>query len=337
MLKTLSFIVLFAICFSVQAFAIEKDILEDKFAASVRPEQEAVAPLQKLDDFNYFYTMDLHLGYDNNVDLDPARNEDGFLQASVNADISYEKFDGLTLIGGLDFFNVSYRKYVESSLVNLNPYMGFDWELAPNFIWKNRVALDWFLYPKDSNSTYLAGELSSYLRQLINEFFYHEFGYEFIYRWYGDNKVLLQNRLRGTDERMNARNKIRHNIVANFDNFTASLANEFYINDSNYDYQDYYDYWVYRIRPSITYYLSDEFYVNASFTYRYTDYKNRNNSEDSNKRVHDNTYIATASVYFDLTEEFTMGITYSYRENRSNDPIQKYSGSTVSAGVYYTY
>ena len=147
----------------------------------------------------------------------------------------------------------------------------------------------------------------------------------------------MHDRSQGDDERVNSRNIISHNIGANFDNFSARLTNEFYINNSNYDYQDYYDYWAYRVRPSIMYFFSDQLYANVSFTYKRTDYNDRRNSQDSNDTVYDNTYIVNTSVYFDLTEEFTMGITYSYRENRSNDPLQKYSGSTVSAGVYYTY
>ena len=336
-LKIFCFAVLLAFCSSIQVFAIQEDELEDKYPGAIGPATESLVPIQKLDDFDYYFSMDLNQGYDNNVNLDPQRNDDGFFQATASAELSYKKLENLTLNGGLDFFNITYYRYSENSLVNLTPYVGFDWELAPNFIWKNKAALDYYLYPQDNDSTYLAVNLSSYLRQIITESLYHEFGYEYIHRWYAKDKVLLTDRTLGTDNRINSRNKVTHNIRANFENFSAKLTNEFYLNESNYDYQDYYDYWAYRLRPSITYYFSDKFYSNVSFTYRYTDYKDRRNSEDSNEKVYENTYIATASVYFDLTKEFTMGITYSYRENRSNDPVEKYSGSTVSAGVYYFY
>jgi hypothetical protein len=77
--------------------------------------------------------------------------------------------------------------------------------------------------------------------------------------------------------------------------------------------------------------------MDVSLVYRYMRYKDRRSTEDTGRRERDHTYIFNSSLYYDLSDNFTLGVTYSYSENVSNDPFQDYSGSVISGGIYYNF
>ena len=102
-------------------------------------------------------------------------------------------------------------------------------------------------------------------------------------------------------------------------------------------FQEYYDYWVYRLRPSIMFFFTEKFYTDLSFIYKHTNYKDRRSTEEAGRIEKDHTYIVNSSWYYDLTDNISLSVTYSYSENVSNDPFQKYSGSIISGGIYYSF
>jgi hypothetical protein len=335
----LSFLLLFS-CGALPCFSLEEEIT-DKYPAAVQPsaekrDAEYYKPPEEPLEVNI--SVDLQQGYDNNVDLDSERHKDGFLQAVANAEVVIKpQLETLKLVSGADLFGIVYYKYNVNNIFDMAPYAGFDWEILPGLTWQNRATFDYLSYPNSKENTFGGLEFSTYADHFITEDLYHRLGYEYIRRWYSDRKASRSDSTQGSDDREDSRHKVKYTLGMYFTNFLVKLSNELYHNDSNDMYQDYYDYWVYRVRPSIMYFFTDNIYANASLTFKYIPYDDRRSTEDSGKRVRDYTYIGSTSVYYDFTKDVTFGMTYSYTENASNDPFQKYSGSIFSGGVYYSF
>jgi hypothetical protein len=287
-------------------------------------------------DFNAY--VELKQGYENNVDLDPDRHKDGFTRMFFSGDGVYKLNENMRLRGGLDAFTTIYYKYNRNNVLDLNPYVLLDWYVTEDFRWRNRVAYEYYSYPNYKENTYSGLEIGTFMRQYMWEEFYHELGYEYSGRWYPDRKRYLVTAARDDQNRVDGKNRLRH-IMAYFpsDRVMFKLGNNYYFNSSNDQYQDYYDYWAYKIRPSVLFYFTDKFYAYGSFSYMYKHYTERRSTENVNRKVREYNYRINTSFYYDLTNNVTLGLTYSYVENRSNDPFYKYSGSTVSGSVGYTF
>lgn len=325
------------------SFAIDEEVI-DRYPSAEPPPQE----MEKREEKEHvFYKpkerlevtafADVQQGYDNNVDLDSEHHRDGFLQGMANLDIGYEAMDNLKLKGGIDIFETIYYKYNVNNLSDISPYAGFDLEISPEIISRNRFIFDYFAYPNEKESTYAGIALTSYLRHYISEDIYHEGGFEYLRRWYPDRKRFLSTAVKGNKDRVDSRYRVKYNVGVYTERFLVKVSNQLSYNDSNDLYQDYYDYWMYRLKPSVMFFFTDKFYTDVSLIYKYTWYRNRTTTQDASKKERDNTYMLNTSLYYDISKNITFGVTYSYSENVSNDPFQKYSDSIVSGGIYYSF
>ncbi len=324
----------------VRSFAVDEQITDRYPSTSQPPEkikevEEDVPFERKLTEITGF--VDLQQGYDNNVDLNSQRHKDGFLQGTANIDVKYEQADNLKLRAGVDLFEAIYYKHNVNNLLDVSPYAGFDLEITPEIISRNRVMFEYFSYPNKKESTFSGIVLTSYLRHYISRTLYQEVGYEYIRRWYPDKKVALHEAQEGNIDRGDERYRVKYNVGMYSDRFFVRLSNEFARNNSNYTYQEYYDYWYYRVKPSIMYFFTEKLYTAVGVIYKRTKYKDRRSTDDPTKIVIDNTVICDATLYYDITSGMTFGLTYAYSENFSNDPYQQYSGSVVSGGIYYSF
>jgi hypothetical protein len=328
--------------FHFDLFALEEEITDKYPAAAPPPEKEYEEERKEFgpDYFKYFdieASVDVQQGYDNNVDLDPDRHKDGFIQGIGTLEAKYKQFGPLRFKAGVDLFNTTYYKYNANNVLDVAPYIGFDFEMLPGIISRNRCTYDYFCYPNKKENTFSALELMTSLRHFITDDIFHELIYEYNHRWYADRKISLEDARKGDEDRGDDRHKIKHKLRLYFSKFVLKLANELHFSDSNDKYQDYYDYWAYRLRPGVMYFITDKLYTDASLLYKYTHYDNRRSTEDASKRVRNNTYVLNTALYYDLTKNVTFEISYTYTENTSNDPFEKYSGSIVSGGIYYSF
>ncbi|MFH1878543.1 MAG: hypothetical protein ABH883_07035 [Candidatus Omnitrophota bacterium] len=322
------------------AYALDEQITDKYVSALPSPQQEAkeqaFAPRpggkMKVTGF-----VDIQQGYDNNVDLDSNRFKDGFLQTTANIDTAYSFTETFKFRGGADYFQTIYYKHNKNNLSDVSPYIGFDYEFMPGVVSRNRFIFDYFSYPNEKENTFTGIVLSSYIRQYFCDYIFHEAGYEYLRRWYPDRATFDDNGFYGLFDRADERYRMKYNLGFIFPRAFFTLSNEFQINDSNDKYQEYYDYSLYRLKPSVIFFLRDDLYTDIGLLYKYTAYKDRRSTENSDKKERDNTFLFNVSVYYEFMKNVTLGITYSYSENISNDPFQKYSGSILSGGLYYSF
>ena len=281
--------------------------------------------------------IDVQGGYDNNAGLDPERYEDGFIQTTANVDIAYEQTENLKIRTGLDLFNSLYFNYNRNNLLDTSPYIGFDYKFAPNIISKTRFIFDYYWFPTEKEDTFYGPQVSTSLRHYFANSLFQEAGFEYLWRWWQKQKIILSDLSDGAKNRYDNRYRVQYTLGHYTDRYIVKLKNEFSQNFSNYEYQDYYEYWRWRIKPSVMYFFTKKFYTDLNLIYRYTNYRGRVATDNPGEKVYNNTYILNATLYYDFTEDLTLGVTYSYSENRSNDPYEKYSGSIVTSGVYYSF
>ncbi|MFC1548900.1 hypothetical protein ACFL5E_02965 [Candidatus Omnitrophota bacterium] len=334
-----SILLTIALFCSHSSFAVDQDV-QDRFAVAPSPEEIAkqedyVSEITDRLDISAY--VDIQMGYDNNVDLNSKRHKDGFQQLTGNVEATYSLLDNLDLKAGTDIFETIYFKYNRNNIMDVSPYAGFNLLITPDFIWRNRIKFDSFNYVNEKESTFQGLVLTTYLRNYFLEEVYQEVGFEYLKRWYPDRKTFNSDARRCDKDRIDDRFRIKYTVGAYFERAFLRVSNQISSNDSNDNFQQYYDYWLYRLRPSIMVFFTDNFYTDVSLVYRYWRYKDRRSTEDPGRRERDHTYIFNASFYYDITENITLGATYSYSENVSNDPYEDYSGSIISGGVYYSF
>jgi len=328
------------------SFAVEDEDIAEKYTSTDAASQEREAKALRNDEkekkegnkITFLGYTDLQQGFDNNVNLDSKRKRDFYFQNISNLEVKYEPTDKLDLKTGADIFNISYYNVNTNNILDVSPYVGFDIEFVPKKVkLKNHIAFDYFSYPNKKESSYSAVIYSTSLRQFVLKRLYHEIGYKHFYRWYPDKKISLDSAARGEYDKADERWRTHYTLGFFGKRFMVKFKNEIYKNDSNNEYQEYYDYWVYRAKPSVLYFITNDLYINLGYSYKYTLYEDRRATDDVNKVARDHTHSMSTALYYDLTKNVTCSITYSYAENLSNDPFQRYSGGTVTGGLSYNF
>lgn len=321
------------------ARAVEKGEREEEGPQSMNPVQRvwSMIPSSVLQRFDWDLYVDVQQGYDNNVGLDSRRLSDGFSQIVANTQTTYALTDSIHLNGGTDFFNILYYNQNDDNIFDLAPYAGFDVEINRDVVWYNKFTFDWFWYPNYKEDTFVEIRAETSVRHYLLSNTYHQLTFEYTNRWYPDRKIFTVDGRLGNNDRRDERYKGKYRIAMFYPKFIIRLDNEFYYNDSDDMYQDYYDYWVYRVRPGFMYFFTDKFYADASLIYKYTDHDDRRSTANSWRTVKENLFVFNGTLFYDLTSNITMQFSYSYSENVSNEPIEQYSGSIITAGFYYNF
>jgi hypothetical protein len=275
-------------------------------------------------------------GYNNNVHLNTDRNGDGFCQAFYRAEAAYLDWPDCKPVLGLDGFVTEYFDFEDTDSYELAPYAGFDLKIAPVLTWRNRIIYDYFTYPGNETSDTQALKLSTALRHVITERCSHHLTYEWSDIDYPDRFTRLSNGQRDTNMKQeDNRHRLVHSITYKIDKTKFKLHNEFIINESNDDFQDYYDYKSYKIKPATVYYITPRLSLDAGVSAKYRFFDERRCTDDADEKVRETTLTYSASLYYDILKNVTAGITYTYTQNYSNDSDQEYSGSTVYSGMTY--
>lgn len=261
------------------------------------------------------------------------------MQSSLNTELIYNYTNDIRLKAENDTTYIKYYRINDADLLDIYNTIGLEADMFDElFTLGADYALDLVIFPHDEDGTYIDNQARVYMEQdIIFNLLYHEAGYEFSIKNYSHNKVLGSNKTRTSELREDLRHTVDYEVgMYLFNRAILKAKLEFYRNDSNYQYFDFYDYWSFKVRPSFILMLTKKLYTSSSFTYQQRLYDDRLSSED-NEHVYDDTYSFNVSVLYDVSKSLTLAVNYSYRENSSNDPLQKYSGSIITGGVYYAF
>lgn len=324
----------------------ENETIEDKLGITY--------VLDKMDFITYFtkplkgklreHKIDLDLfgsviqGFDNNIFLDPSRTRDAFLQNTLAGNLTYNLTDDIRFNLDTDITNILYYRFNDNNMLDIGGNPGIEFDFLDDYLTlETDYKFEWVFFPYDEDGSYLSHQISSFLKNNVCEEFYHKGGFRLEYRHYTDRKAYGSNKVKKSDLRDDFRYTYEYETGLNLLDFVKIKENlSFYRNNSNDQYYDYYDYYAFRTKTSLITIFTEKFYSIMSFAYTRKLYDDRLSTEDSTHQK-DNFYVFNTSLLYELTPSFTLATGYSYRENTSNEPLDKFSGSVWTVGLYYTF
>lgn len=273
-------------------------------------------------------------GYDNNVFLDPRREHDTFTEAILDANITYPLNGRWDVMGGVTVHDITYWKATDANLIDTDLKFGFEGKLLSGMTLAVYNDVELVEYQANDSGEYIGDKAGFVLKQKLPNNFFHSFGYEYFYKNYSDRKA--RNGWGGLSDkdREDNRNTVDYELGVYLKKSMFKVFGEYYLNKSNDNYLDYYDYNSLRLGSSMIYLVSKKMSAYLSYYRQFRNYSDRTIPGDNTYAEKDRTWVATASLYYDIYKNTTLGFNYSYRQNLSNNPSQKYSGTINSLGLY---
>jgi len=284
---------------------------------------------------NYFFS--LTQGYDSNVHLDSRRDGDAFTQIFFQTRLTSALDDDTKGILGYEIMSLVYPDTSEYNLIRNVLRCGIDYKVNSDV----NVSFDYRFgvsdYVNTSPDDLLDHALDFKFKQDLPENFYHSLGYEFMFKDYQARKIRRFAGATGPKEREDMRNGVVYELGKYFTNDLIRTQFQYYYNDSNDAFMDYYDYDSFRSTISWIHLFNDKLFGLLSFSRQLRSYENRTLTTDNGAKEWDRTYVGTSALYYNLKEGLNLALTYTYRQNYSNEPTSRYSGSTVSLGANYSF
>jgi hypothetical protein len=277
------------------------------------------------------------MGYDNNAHLNSDRDEAFFTQQFFRA-AYMTTFDKRTQgRATYDLMNLLYPNESDLSLVRNTVNLDVDHAVNKDFIVTPGYTFDSVSYTHGGDESYIEHGVGIKLKQRLPYKWYHTLLYSAAWRDYFDMHTQVSATVESDKFRNDWRNTLEYEIGRYFEKDWVKVTFQFYNNNSNEQYLDFYDYNSYKVGPSWTHLFNDKLSGLLSGYWQYRAFSSRPVVLDPTVKEHDSTYVATAGLYYSLTRACSLGLSYTYRQNNSNEPTESYSGSLTSASVYYRF
>jgi len=276
-------------------------------------------------------------GYDNNVFLDPRRKGDTFSEGILDAKAEYSLSGRWKVFGDVAVHDITYWEATDASLVDTDVKFGFEGKLPVNLTFTALNNVEVVAYPHYGDGTYFGEKAGFGLKQRLPHNLFQAFGYEYFYKHYTDQKSHLGWGGKSDIKRIDHRNTFDYEFGVYLKKAMLKLSSEFFVNDSNDKFHDYYDYQSIRIGPSMIYLITDKMSAYLAYTRQFKVYENRTLPTNLTKREHDQGYTTIGSLYYEIYKNATLSLSYAYRQQRSNNPGYKYSGSITTLGAHYRF
>ncbi len=273
-------------------------------------------------------------GYDNNVFLNSDRKQDGFSEAIFDVSVANPLNGRWDVLSGASAHNITYWDSSAASLVDTNIRLGFEGKLPADITLTVLDNIELLEYYSNRDGEYVGNKTGFSLRQKLPNNFFHAIGYEYFYKNYSERKALNGWGGNSDKDRADNRNTVNYELGVYLKKAMIKVFGEYYLNDSNDSFMDYYKYDSRRFGASAMYLFTDKLNGYLSFIHQRRGFSDRTIPDDSTIHEHDKTYLTSTSLFYDIFKNTTLGLNYSYRQNNSNNPTQKYSGSITTLGLY---
>ncbi len=321
------------------AEVLEEETTPKYLGAAQKKAYEKAETIEKGKIYKTKYFFSASQGYDNNVNLDSQRKEDIFSEGIFDAKVIYPLTGRWNFFGGIGVHDITYWEVTDASLVDSDFKFGFEGKLFGTFVLTASNGVEVVEYPYNADGSYVGNKVGFMLRHRLPKTtlpatFFHAFGYEYFYKNYSDRKARDGAGRKSPDDRVDKRNTLVSEFGAYFKKAMLKFNGEYYFNDANDKYFNYYDYQSRRIGLSLLYLLTDKMTAILSVGHQRKHFIHRITQVDRTSLETDKIFTAGASLFYDIYKNTSVGLNYSYRENDSNDPIQEYSSSITSLGLY---
>lgn len=332
--------VLLALCVAALAWSPSFSFAADPAEEDVTPRSRKIylEPQKTLLERGLFkYMVAVTAGYDDNARLNSDRKHDAYTQQFLRAAFS-SSIDKKTQANiAYDLMNLMYADESDLSLLRNTLTVGIDRSLNEDLILSPSYTFDSINYTRSGDDDWIEHAVGAKLKHRLPMKMYHMLGYSVGWRDYLENHIQLTATTASDKRRNDWRNIVDYEIGRYFEKDWVKFFWQYIGNESNEKYLDYYDYNSYRFGGSLTHLFNDKLsgYLSGYWQKRF--YRQRPLVDDAGRKQQDSTYVGIASLYYSVSKELTLGLNYTYRQNESNEPRERYSGSLVSVSTYYRF
>ncbi|MFH1407209.1 MAG: hypothetical protein ABIH01_04345 [Candidatus Omnitrophota bacterium] len=275
-------------------------------------------------------------GFENNVNLDPTRKGDNFVKGNIVATLKYPIAEKVKLKGGFEFIDTTYWRYTDYSTMDAIFHGGAETQITEKLLLTNHYDFEILRYPRNERFNYLTHTLGSKLKYFFNKNIYYSFGYEFLYKDYDKLTTYLSSGLSSDKRRNDYRNVLKEELGLQAFGALFRLRDEYYFNKSNDKYMDYYNYSVYKISASAYRPIINKLSAMCGAAYQWRWYDNRRISIGE-KKERDRSFTTNGALIYEINKYLSWMANYAYVQNYSNDPIQRYSESIMTSGIFFSF
>ncbi|MCM8791042.1 MAG: hypothetical protein NC938_05005 [Candidatus Omnitrophica bacterium] len=284
-------------------------------------------------------TTSVTQGVDSNPLLDSTHKADNYTQEMFDLHFKYplvaESLGKTDVRFGVNALNVNYFRVTDVNIFDGVADVYLDHNIAKDLDFSAGYVFESMWYPHNREGNYLGNSFVVSLKHTVTKWLYQRAMYRLEYRSYFDRKVRLSNYTLSSELRADLRNTCRYELgIYIGKKVKLRVLNDYYVNESNYQYMDYYDYWANRTGCALTAILSKRLFGTAGFYYQRRNYYERQVS-DSEALQRDNLYIVTGSLIYDMTDNLSAFVNYSHSENHTNEPLERYVDTMYSGGLSY--
>ncbi|HOW35066.1 MAG TPA: hypothetical protein PL155_01440 [Candidatus Omnitrophota bacterium] len=283
------------------------------------------------------YLLAVTEGFDNNAYLDSQREADAFTQtlfrASFLAPLT-KKTEGLFEYEMMSLF---YAGESDLNLIKNGLRFGADYKLNKKVNLIATYSFDSMEFLKSGSDDYLDNTLELKMRHKLPYKMFHSLAYDILYRNYMKRYTRTALATDTDKERTDVRNVVEYEIGKYFKKDLLKVSFQYFNNNSNETYLKYYDYDSYKVGTSLTHIFDDKLAGVFSFWEQYRDYRSRTLMNDAGNKEKERTFLFSTGLLYNLNKAVSFGLNYTYRQNYSNEPVDKYSGSLISASTYYKF
>lgn len=283
------------------------------------------------------YLTALTVGYDNNTHLDSRRDGDAYTQQFFRAQFSTPLSAKTQGQVDYEFMNLLYAGESSLGLMRNGLRLGLEHALDEKVTLSGGYTFDAIEYTRTGTDDYLDNALYAKYHKKLNAKLYHSLAYELLDRAYEKRYIRTPAAVDSDKERNDLRNTFDYEIGAYLPNDLIRLNLQWFRNNSNERYLDYYDYDSYKYGVSLTHLFDKKLSGYLSLSRQRRSYDHRTLVNNSGCRQHEDTYLLMSALYYSYSKSLTFGLSWTYRENHSNEPVDRYSGSLVALSTYYRF
>lgn len=287
-------------------------------------------------------TFGIIQGVDSNPLLDSTHKADNYTEENLDMNFRYPiakpEWGKTNARFGFNVANVNYYNTTDINILDGRAHAYLEQDIFDVFTVGLGYDFEFLWFPNDANGSFTNNELGGTIKHKITKNLYQKGAYRFGIRNYLHRKQMIGNGTLTSRLREDFRNSFEHELGIYIGKRTKlRIVNQFYINDSNFQYLDYYDYFIYRTGGSVVNLLTKKFYNTTGVYYQMKDYFSRTTTDNPNSTQKDDLFIITTSFLYDITKSASIFINYSYRQNFTNEPLETYSDNLYTAGLYYSF
>ncbi len=329
----ISVVVLALVCLFAH-YPCFSQVEEDK--ESRQPQRQM---LRKAKPYKFSSSASVFGGYDTNVKLVPQGKGSAFQEFLYSLYFDKPLSGGfrLKLYYDLDYLN--YSEITDSSNLMNHLRLDLSKKLDRKFSVGTGYDFSDFYYPKNEDGDFLFHKGFVYLRHDISRSLFHRVLFEYGYKAHVHKKALADSITELSDKESSDRRQVVEYTVgwlASRDLY-LNLRTRFSINNANARYMDFYDYNSYEISPALNYRLCPKAILSAYFSYLRREYKSRLLSTGGQKTQKDNVWAPNVGIRYNINKQVSTSLFYTYRNNCTNEPLEKYKESVFTWGLEYSF